>query len=129
MAVRIRRPETVKVDISDGDWLLLKKHLTAGEQRSMFNHMAQVVNGEEHFRKLEYVPALIATYLLDWSIQDPDGKPVVVADQPYEVIVSALDSLDPESFREIHAAVEKHQAATEKALAAEKNVLTGANAS
>ena len=67
----------------------------------------------------------IIGYLLDWSIQDVDGQPVVIKDQPDNVIGSALDALDADSFTEILQAVEAHEKAMEKEREQEKNVQTG----
>lgn len=121
MASRMRRPETAKIDLSLGDWLLVKKHLTAGEKRQLFSLMLkQGANGDQ-LDSAKVGLAKILVYLLDWSITDADDKPVVIRDQPVSAMESALDALDPESFTEILRAIEQHDDAMEKARAAEKN--------
>lgn len=121
MSSRMRRPETVKLDISRGDWLLVKKYLTAGEQRQIFKHMLSYTNDKERYQSLEYGPSLVAGYLLDWSIEDADGKAVTIRDQPYESVLAAIDMLDTQSFQEIRTAIEAHASAMEQSLVAEKN--------
>lgn len=113
MSRRMVRPETVKLEISEGDWLLVKKKLTAGEQRRMFmRQMKTMVAGE----KVELNPRQVGLsqmveYLVDWSITDSDDKPVVIRDQSSEFVESAIEMLDMESFNEILKAIQDHEAA------------------
>jgi hypothetical protein len=163
MSRRMRRPETVKLDLADvyvrahaellkrtkpqppspeeiaqseqaiaaaralGDWLVVKKHLTAGENRAMFAGMMRA-DGEAIDRVKVGLSRIVA-YLLDWSIEDADGKPVVIRDQPTNVVASALDALEPDSYREILTAIEAHEEAMEKAREQEKNAMATAIAS
>ena len=39
MSIRLRPPETITIEISRGDWIRIKKHLTAGEQLDMFERV------------------------------------------------------------------------------------------
>lgn len=121
MSSRMRRPETVKLDISRGDWLLVKKHLTAGEQRAIFKRMMRDGLTGDQIDSVRVGWSKIVGYLLDWSITDADDKPVVIRDQPDDVIGSALDALDTESFTEILKAIDAHDSAMEKERALEKN--------
>jgi hypothetical protein len=114
MSRRMPKPgEHVKIEISEGDWILCKKRLTAGEQRRIFTRqMKTMVAGE----KVELNPQQVGLsqmveYLVDWSITDSDGKPVVIRDQSPAFVESALEMLDIESFNEILKAVQDHEAA------------------
>lgn len=127
MARRMRRPETARLEISDGDWLLVKKHLTAGETRAMFGRMLHVLRDGINPTRARLARAV--SYLVDWSITDANGKPVVIADQPEDAVESALDALDFDSFVEICDAIETHMAAMEKERAQEKNARAGESAS
>lgn len=131
MSIRMRRPETVRLEISQGDWLLVKKHLTAGEQRAMFARMmSDSANGEERrIDRLQVGVAKILAYLLDWSIQDSEGNQVVIADQPADVIASAIDNLDTDSYAEIKDAINAHEAAMDAELGKEKNAKDGGKGS
>jgi hypothetical protein len=121
MGRRIRRPEVVRLEISQGDWLLVKKHLTAGEQRAIFRRMMREGITSDRVDPVRVGWAKMVGYLLDWSIEDADGQPVVIRDKSEEDIGAALDALDVDSFREILAAIDTHEEAMAAELAAEKN--------
>lgn len=127
MSRRMRRPETVKIDLSQNDWILIKKHLTAGEQRAVFAYMMRA-DGDA-IDRVKVGLAKIVGYLLDWSIQDADGKDVVIRDQPANVIEAALNALDVDCFREILKAIETHEEAMAEALEQEKNAQATGSAS
>jgi hypothetical protein len=129
LASRMRRPETVKIDISQGDWLLVKKHLTAGEKRGLLGRMMGLGVRADQLDPTRVGLAKITTYLLDWSFDDMKGERLVIADQPLAVVEAALDAIDPESFTEVLKAIEAHDAAMEKARAEEKNVQGGGSES
>jgi hypothetical protein len=126
VAIRMRRPETAKLEITQDDWLLVKKHLTAGERRQMFGRM---YNAGGNMESARVGLARITAYLLDWSVQDAEGAQVVIRDQTQDVIEAALDALDPESYVEILNAIVEHETAMETARATEKNEKDGANGS
>lgn len=126
MSSRIRRPETVKLDISQGDWLLVKKHLTAGEQRQIFRRM---LASDGSIEPVNVGLSKMIGYLVDWSITDPDGKKVEISDQSDDVVAAALDSLDVDSYREILTAVETHEKQMQAVRDAEKNGKDGVSTS
>lgn len=127
MRTRMRRPETVKLEISDGDWLLVKKHLTAGEHRTMLAGMLR--EDRNGVNPVKVGVTRIQAYLLDWSITDADGQQVVIRDQPAAVLAGALDAIDVETFKEILKAIEDHAAAVSVELEAEKNARATASLS
>lgn len=130
MASRVVRPETVKLDISQGDWLLVKKRLNAGEQRAMFARMYVAgVDGRLQSNPLGISVAKILAYLLDWSLTDPQGKQIRIAGQSVTVVQEALDSLDPDSFGEIRRAVDAHEEAMAVEREQEKNDRAGESTS
>ena len=137
---RFVRPETTRLEISQGDWLLVKQRLSAGEQRQVFARMMkpfrpavldspkdQALGGrgpsDHPVLEIDPIQASLSTalaYLLDWSLVDDEGKPVVIRGQPLDVVTAALDALDLESFTEITQAIQAHEArmAAERAQAA-----------
>lgn len=132
MSTRMRRPEAVTITITLGDWLLLKKYLTAGERRRIYAASVQPMLAGQSLPMVDSVEAGVSTvlaYLLDWSITDADGKPVVIRDQPDSVKRAALDNLDADSFTEIQRAVQKHEAEMDVVRDQEKNVPDGGIAS
>jgi hypothetical protein len=119
---RFVRPESDRLEISGGDWLLVKKRLTAGEQRHAF---ARIVKRSTLGEKLELDPEAmgldkIVAYLLDWSLRDDTGAIVPVRDQPLAAVEGALLALDPASFREIFDAISAHEEREAIAIADEK---------
>src|SRR5687768_15086196 len=100
MASRRRRPETATLHLSRGDWLLVKKHLTAGEQRAIFKRMMLFADGTPQIDPVQVGLSKVIGYLIDWSITDADDRPAVIRDQPEDVVAAALDALDTDSYTE-----------------------------
>lgn len=119
---RFVRPDTDKLELTDGDWLLVKRRLTAGEERRAFaRHVKVMRRGEPTEIDPEAVGlGLMTQYLLDWSLTDDRGQVVVIRDQPTSVVEAALNALDPASFREINDALGAHVERQIAALDAEK---------
>ena len=128
---RFVRPETVKLDLSEGDWLIVKRRLTTGEERRAFTRS---VKPAEVGKRLEVnvdavAVAKVTAYLLDWSLVDDTGQVVPVRDASTADVEAALDALDPASFREIHDAITAHEARQLEALANEKKTRSTASGS
>jgi hypothetical protein len=91
---------------ADGDWIDVKKELTAGEQRHIFTGLVKQMNLGE---KTELDPdqlgkTKLLEYIVGWSFVGFDGQPEPVSE-------SAIDCLDIETYNELLAAVEAHEAA------------------
>lgn len=118
------RPQTSRLDLSDGQWLIVKQRLTAGEQRAAFARMYLAgADGRLRVHPLESGLAQITAYLLDWSLTDDDGKPVAIRDLSAEDLTTVLDNLDPDRFTEIKLAVERHEEAQLAARAEKKKAI------
>jgi len=138
---RIRRPEETLIQISQGDWILIKKRLNAGEARRVFARMVKSIKPGEteapddkpkadveyDVRQMGLSKAV--EYLLDWSIKDDDDKPVVIRDRSPKEIEAALESLDLDSFNEITKAIDAHETAMEAEREQEKKQSATENAS
>lgn len=121
---RVRQPESVQLSISEGDWILVKKHLTAGEQRRIYARMYRSLGtGVVEVDPVQTGLSLIVEYLLDWSLTH-----AVVREQAAEAVIQALDALPPEDFDEIKVAVEAHDEAMRQLRAQEKKLRNGATA-
>lgn len=132
MASRMRKPETDTLHISNGDWLLVKKHLTAGEQREIIKRTVKPMHAGDvnpEFDPVEADLAYVLTYLLDWSLTDLDGQRMVIARQSPAVVTAALDNLPFDDYAEITSAIQAHDARMSLARAAEKNGQDGASKS
>jgi hypothetical protein len=115
MGSRYRKQEEMRLELSGGDWLLVRKHLTAGEERDA---QARVIKagsfrqGEKPELDLEHLGiAQAVSYLIDWSITDADDKPIRIRDQSYAFVAAALRNQTPESLREILDAIQAHDGA------------------
>lgn len=131
MPSRMRRPEDVRIPLNDDDWIIIKKHLTIGEARASFARMIkrQVAGEKPEINPIMSGISQVAEYLLDWSILDADGGPVVIRNCSVDVKLAALNELPPEKYSEIDAAIDVHIASMAAALEAEKNAQAGETAS
>jgi hypothetical protein len=94
----MRRPETARLELTQGDWLIVKKHLTAGEQLAMFAGMMN--EGGDEIQRVKVGFNKILTYLLDWSFEDFDGKPLVIRDKPERDVAAMLKGKKRPGYRE-----------------------------
>ena len=115
MGTRYRKQEEMRLQLAEGDWLLVRKHLTAGEERDAHARVIKAGTfkpGEQPELDLEHLGiAQAVCYLIDWSITDADEKPIRIRDQPYAFVAAALRNQTPESLREILEAIQAHDAA------------------
>jgi hypothetical protein len=115
MGNRFVNPDTARLEISDGDWLLVKRRLSTGETREAYQRITKRQVGDQmELDELEAGMALVTAYLLDWSLVDHDGKSVVIRGLLPRALESVLDNLDPQSFMEMLKAIQAHDAAMTK---------------
>lgn len=127
---RFIRPQVVRVPLkSGGDWIEIKRRLNTGEYRERLARMSVAVDGDLHVNRLQIGMSTVTAYLLDWSLTDDDGRPVVIRGLSADDLMAVLDNLEPEAFGEILKAIEDHEAAMDAERAAEKNGHDGANTS
>jgi len=105
-------PETVTLELSDGDWIEVKERLTYGEQQRLAGGALRpkLTDGEIDISlDLETHSILrLSTWIVDWSFCDAKGKQV-------EVSRDAITSLTPDTVDEIEDALTAHiEALTEK---------------
>lgn len=126
---RFVRPETRTLTLANGDQLIVRARLTAGEQRAQFARMYTTgPDGRVQRNLLMLGVGLVVAYLLDWNLTDDRDQLVPIRDLSTAELHQVLDSLDPADFDEIQTAIEAH----EKAMLAEredqKKILTGGRA-
>jgi hypothetical protein len=104
--VRFVQPETVRLDISDGEWIEIKKQLTWAEQQDFTNAGVDTkVSGPEISVKWGDVALQrLLIWLVDWSLLDANGKNVPISRD-------SISALDTETGEEIVAAMNKYVAA------------------
>lgn len=103
---RFVQPETVRLDLSNDDWLEVKKRLTVGEERQAMAAVVGRINQDgSRSPNIEMLGmAEAAIYIVDWSFTDANDKRV-------EFSLDALKQLDSDTYREIDAAIDAHKTA------------------
>jgi len=123
----IVKPKIVRLSLSDGHYIDVRRRLNTGEQQDMFAAMAPyLVAGEKPQLKSQAVmTAKVLAYLLGWSLTD-DGAPIPMSpDLPDGVRMATVRSIDPDVFREIREAIDTHEAAVELEIEQTKNARAG----
>jgi hypothetical protein len=117
--------------LSQGDYLIVKKRLNAGEARRLMSRMVlDMTAGEKVRLNPEQVGRSKAVeYLLDWSFVDGQGNPVVIRDKNPEDLGRVLDGLNQESYKEVIDAIDAHETAMEAERDVTKNAQATSNAS
>jgi hypothetical protein len=105
---RFVAPETCKLELSDGDWIEIKKQLSVGDDRRYRSAGLKRLTGAPGSNAAsvdvdwaELALARVTTYLIDWSFTDANGKSINVSPQ-------AIQELQPDDFEEIDAVIVKH---------------------
>lgn len=126
---RVVVPEQVRLDISDGDFILVRKRLTAGEDIDM-KTMAAGPTGLDGKISLDIarIPfAQLLSYLIGWSLVRMDGEPIPYSpDMETDARLSTLrNAIDPETLTEITTALTAHIERVTAEREKEKNALAG----
>jgi hypothetical protein len=113
------RPGTIRLPLSGGDWIEVKRELNAGEYFDMLVAQSE----RQPFAK-------ILTYVVAWSMLGLDDQVVPWSPELPDVERRAhLRSLDKATIRELIAVVDRHEGDEEAALDAKKNAPTSDAAS
>lgn len=126
---RIVQPEVVRLSLTDGDYIDIKKTLNAGEYRDLIVGMAK----PSHFGEAATVDrekvgiTKILQYLLGWSLVGLEDKPLPYSpDLPEAARIATLRALDVMTFVEIEQAIDAHEAQNERERTERKNAQSGA---
>lgn len=127
---RFVRPQTKTIVLENGDQLIVRERLTAGEQRAHFAR-AYIQGPDGRFVSDPRMVgmAVIVAYLLDWNLRDDHDQAVVIRGLSPDELQRVIDSLDFESFMEIRAAIEAHDLAMLEARTQKKTIRDGEMAS
>lgn len=103
--------ETVRLDLSDGDYIVCKQQLDLEEAERLNaagfeTRVNDAGNVELTTNWVKFKLARLETWLVDWSFVDAAGKPV-------ELTPAAIGTLDLATAAEIEAALDAHVAALE----------------
>ena len=104
--MRFVTPDVERIQLTNGDWIEVKKELTVGEERRYRSAGMRNItpnDGGQSTIEIDWGMMAIAramAYLVDWSDKRPIAKD---ADRR-----SAIESLAQEDFNEIDQAIETH---------------------
>jgi hypothetical protein len=111
-------PERVRLPLSDGQWIVVKRRLNYGELRHKVERMTRRgPDGLPEFDPIKAGLAIVTAYLLEWSLP--------VAFRSEGDLDPVLDSLAPERFGEIRDAIQAHETAQDEARVQEKKRRAG----
>lgn len=100
--MRFVSPETVRVALSDGHWIEVKKELTVGEEVAFrTSGWKRMGKGDAEIDWAAMSFARADAYIVDWSAKTPSGKDLKLTPE-------AIRSLDKTSFDEIDKAIQQH---------------------
>jgi hypothetical protein len=128
---RIVEPETVRLTISDGDFIDVKKRLNHGEYDDHLSRISPFQTPGEPVRMetRQIRTSKVLAYLIGWSLTHK-GQPIPMSpDMPENARVDVLNSLDRATFTEIHQAIDAHEDAGDAEADASKKERGGANGS
>lgn len=114
---RVVTPGTTRLALSNGDFLVVKQRLNAGETMDLFERAAPDVDLTAPGALGKLPPArvgmaIITAYLLDWSLTDLEGAVMPIRGVSADEKASALRLLDFDTLIEIMNAITAHDAAT-----------------
>ena len=132
------KPDTVRLELRDGDFLIVRKQLNAGEYHDMFARVMKPLQPDDRPRdaatQIQMDPmrasrAEVLAYLVDWSFVDDTGAPITLRGQSPDFIEAALRNIDLDTYNEIVAAVQAHERQNQTARLERTGNPTGALAS
>jgi len=100
-------PNTVRLELSDGEWVEVKEELTYGEQQRLSNAaMTRFQDASAPTPRIEldferYQIIRLKTWLTDWSAKGHDGKSIKITDE-------SIRALRSDMAAEIDAALTAH---------------------
>lgn len=122
---RVVVPDVVRVEISEGDWLDLKRRLSHGERQKMFSLLLKNLtpDGQASLDREMVGTAQLMAYLADWSLVDPNGKQIRIDTDARKL--AAINSLDDATVTEMLQAVDQHIEAMEVEITTSKKTSAG----
>lgn len=126
---RIVEPQTVRLQISDGDYIDVKKQLNHGEHDDYWARIApfQTVGEPMRMETRQVRTGKVLAYLLTWSLTHK-GVPIPMSpDMPDSARLSTINSLDQDTFIELYLAVDAHEDRVNAERDARKNAQSGGN--
>ena len=102
------RPEHVRIELTEGRWIEVKKRLSVGEARqAMTSFVGAYRSDGSRTPNLETLGmGQVLAYLIEWNFVDDTDRVVPVS-------LDAIKMLDPRVYGEVETAINAHVAAVE----------------
>lgn len=94
----------VRLSLSEGDWMVIRRELTVGQQRELVRAMR---DPDGTIDQAQYPIARALAYLVAWSFVDAHGTVAPIS-------LGALEFLETATLTEITLALNAHEAAIEQ---------------
>jgi len=123
---RFVRPQTKTLTLANGDTLVVRERLTAGEQRAQYARMFRT-RPDGSLERDPLMPlqvCMVLAYLLDWHLKDDQDQPAI-RDLSTDDLYHVINGLTPEAFEEIRDAIQEHEAAMLEARTQKKTTPNG----
>ena len=120
---RVVAPDVVRLPLSDGDSVEVKKILNAGEYRKLiYDQFKDSPDGDKVVLDHSKVGmAKLLAYIIGWTFVGFNGQPLPYRpDEPEDIRRATIDGLDQDTYRELIAAVTAHEEREDAALEAQK---------
>lgn len=104
--LRFVTPNTVRLDLTEGDWIEVKEQLTYAEQQRLSGAMLRTVktaagDNEMGVDFARYAVLRLQMYLTDWSFKGEDDKPVPLSP-------ASIENLSQDAADEINGAIDRY---------------------
>ena len=115
------KADTVRLPLSDGDWIDVRRELTIGEARRIYSEAYRSTDGATVTVDAQIASfARSATWITAWSLLGQDGMAIVwPINLSLRKKIEILEQLDVDTMVEIEAAIAAHERQAETAT--EKN--------
>jgi hypothetical protein len=100
---RFVQPNTIRLELTDSDWVEIKERLTYKENQTLQGAMVKYIRdatgeSEVGVDLARFTILRMETWLTDWSFRDDQDKPVPLSR-------AAIENLDPDTAKEIDVAI------------------------
>lgn len=111
------KTDTVRLPLTGGDWIDVRRELTIGESRRIYSEAYRATDGNNVTVDAQIAAfARAASWITAWSLLGPDGMAIAwPVGIPLRKKIEILERLDVETMLEIEAAIATHERAQEQA--------------
>jgi len=109
------KADTVRLPLTEGDWIEVRRELTIGQARNIYSESYRVTETGSTIDPQIASFARAATWITAWSLIGMDGMAIAwPINLPLRKKVAILEQLDVDTMVEIEAAIAQHERDVEK---------------